>query len=277
MLVQRGFCGPLVLARLQLPILALTMLIIAGWLSPAATQAQVESFSRSGVSEIPTVECEALVALFNATGGPSWTRMGRTKWLETDSPCSWDSVDCREGHIVNLVLNNSNLRGDIPPKLGDLSYLHTLALNHNELTGSIPPELGNLLKLRFLFLGRNQLTGSIPGELGNIPRLFQLSLANNQLSGSIPKELGNLSSLNSLTLFDNQLSGRIPGELGDMSGLKILHLSDNELSGPLPRGMKNLNLRVFSFADTALCEPDDPAFREWLSGIDNLKNSGRMP
>lgn len=41
----------------------------------AAAQAHVTTtFDCSAVSEIPQTECEALVALYNSTNGPSWTK-----------------------------------------------------------------------------------------------------------------------------------------------------------------------------------------------------------
>jgi len=43
------------------------------------------SFSCSSVAEIPQIECEALVALYNSTNGPGWT--ANTDWLHTTTPC----------------------------------------------------------------------------------------------------------------------------------------------------------------------------------------------
>ncbi len=231
-----------------------------------------DTFSCSNVSEIPMVECEALIALYNATDGPNW--MDNSGWLETNTSCSWYGVTCDVGHVARLDLPGNQLSESIPAELGTLSSLTWLNLNSNQLSGSIPVELGNLSNLGSLSLGGNQLSGRIPVELGNLSNLNELNLWGNELSGSIPVELGNLSSLQTLSLHINQLTGNIPAELGNLSNLNILTLITNQLSGPLPQNLTNLNLRIFYFIDTALCEPPDAGFQTWLASIDFLRSTG---
>ena len=155
----------------------------------------------------------ALVALYNATGGPNWT--SNDNWL-TDQPLSrWSGVTTDgEGRVSTLNLGSRELTGSIPSELGRLSSLERLLLGSNQLTGSIPPELGNLANLNELSLGFNQLTGSIPPGLGRLSNLERLALGSNQLSGAIPSELGDLASLTVLSLGLNQLTGSIPAEFG---------------------------------------------------------------
>ena len=76
------------------------------------------------LSEIPTLECEALVALFNSTDGPNWTN--NSEWLETDTPCSWSGVTCDADHVTRLDLADNLLNGSIPAELGSLSNLTVL-------------------------------------------------------------------------------------------------------------------------------------------------------
>jgi Leucine-rich repeat (LRR) protein len=178
------------------------------------------------VSEIPSSECEALVALYNSTGGPAWE--DNTNWLVTDLPSGWYGVNVESGHVTSLYLSYNQLSGTIPPELESLSFLSWLDLANNQLNGSIPPELGNLSSLNILSLDNNQLNGSIPPELGNLSSLEYLYLTSNQLSGSIPPELGSLSILSDLRLTNNGLSGGIPPQLGNLSSLSILHLDGNQ-------------------------------------------------
>ncbi len=184
------------------------------------------------VSEIPKVECEALEAVYNSTGGAGWTN--RAGWLSTTTPCSWYGVTCGSGHVTVLYLNQNQLSGSIPPELGNFTSLESLDLFGNQLSGSIPSQLGNLTHLYHFNLGWNQLSGSIPAQLGNLTNLIDLYLHLNRLSGSVPSQLGNLTGLGSLWLGHNQLSGSIPPELGNLTNLQTLSLDSNLLSGGIP-------------------------------------------
>jgi len=56
------------------------------WIEPDTTALDTGGrFDCAGVSEIPTSECQALVALYNNTNGPDWA--DNTGWLVTNSPC----------------------------------------------------------------------------------------------------------------------------------------------------------------------------------------------
>ena len=115
----------------------------------------------------PETEREALVALYNATGGPNWN--GNNNWL-LDVPISeWEGVITDDnGRITRLYLSYNQLSGEIPAELGDLTSLTWLGLGGNQLTGEIPAELGSLTNLEGLYLQGNQLVGCIPSRLRNI-------------------------------------------------------------------------------------------------------------
>ncbi|MDE2751463.1 MAG: hypothetical protein OXI83_02690 [Gemmatimonadota bacterium] len=133
---------------------------------------------------------DALLALYDSTGGVGWTRRGN--W-DTSAPLGdWHGVTTdANGRVTVLWLYENNLRGTIPAAVGALTQLHTLGLFREPgLMGPIPPELGNLTQLRLLALGGNALTGAIPTELGNLTNLTGLYLWGNSLTGAIPPELG---------------------------------------------------------------------------------------
>jgi Leucine-rich repeat (LRR) protein/pimeloyl-ACP methyl ester carboxylesterase len=195
-------------------------------------------FSCNDVTEIPQLECEALVALYNSTNGANWTNY--TDWLITNTPCNWFGVSCLNSHVYLLNLPGNQLSGAIPTQLGDFPDLLGLYLAGNQLNGSIPTQLGNLSKLLDLNLANNQLSSSIPAQFGNLPSLTHLRLNNNQLSGSIPTQLGNRTGLVTLNLCCNQLSGNIPTQLGNLTSLVELTLSGNQLTGGIPPQLGNL-------------------------------------
>ena len=108
-----------------------------------------------------------LEALYNATDGPNWSF--NRNWL-SDRPISeWFGVETDgEGRVIALHLPGNQLRGEIPPEVGNLANLEVLALQDNQLAGEIPPELGNLANLVGLYLRGNQLSGCVPEELWNV-------------------------------------------------------------------------------------------------------------
>ena len=216
----------------------------------------------SGTSKI-TVENPdkaALAALYESTGGSSWT--SRDGWLSEQPLGRWYGVETdSRGRVIRLRLRANNLSGTLPAKLGDLSELRELDLPSNALAGPIPPKLGSLGNLYRLSFQGNKLLGSIPPDLGRLASLESLDLRRNGLSSKIPPELGDLANLRSLSLSGNRLSGPIPPELGNLANLSLLWLSDNELSGPIPHELGNLaNLSLLGLSGNELSGLIPPEF-----------------
>jgi hypothetical protein len=211
-------------------------------------------FDCANVSQIPSAECAALVALYNSTNGPDW--VDNSRWLASDTPCTWYGINCTSGHVTDISLGYNQLTGILPPELGNLSHLRVLGLLANRLHGPIPAELGHLSELVSLEISANQLTGSLPAELGDLPNLQTLSLASNQLSGAIPPALGHIKTLKSLVLSHNQFSGAVPAELGHMAQLYALYLSNNQLSGTIPASLGSFSqLSELDLRYNQLCGP----------------------
>ena len=185
----------------------------------------IDQFARSENIRISLMDDRAaLVALYDATDGDSWKN--NVRW-NTDLPLDqWNGVNTnRTGRVTKLDLRSNNLRGSIPPELGNLAYLTELYLYSNKLTGPIPPELGNLTKLVTLHLEQNKLNGSIPPELGNLTKLVTLRLEQNKLNGSIPPELDNLTILSRLSLYGNPLIGPIPPGIDQFARSENIRIS----------------------------------------------------
>ncbi len=200
------------------------------------------NFNCNNVLGITATECEALVALYDATDGPNWTN--NSGWLEEANPCggAWSGVTyCDQApsqrHVEYLDLHGNHLVGPIPDDLQDLVGLRFLNLSGNALTGSIPAALGSLSVLHGLFLNNNALTGSIPAELGSLSGLLNLEAEDNNLNGSLPTQLGNLTQLRRLRLARNALTGAIPASLNNLTLLTSLKLNGNALSGAISDGV----------------------------------------
>ena len=139
---------------------------------------------------VATGDRDALVALYDATNGPTW--IDATNWNTTAPLDHWHGVTTDDnGRVITLILTDNGLNGSIPPSIESLTSLRTLNLSGNaSLGGPIPESLGRLANLHILYLYNNALTGSIPPLLGNLAgTLTELGLWGNRLSGSIPPEL----------------------------------------------------------------------------------------
>jgi uncharacterized repeat protein (TIGR01451 family) len=195
---------------------------------------------------IPGTQRAALIALYIATNGDSWTNNSGWKTLPLDpddgfampgTEWNWKGVTLDFENdtgttVTKINLYNKNLIGTIPSEIEDLPNLEFLELSYNQLAG-IPASLGNLSNLQTLAIRYSQMGGNIPASLGSLTSLQTLLLSGNQLTGSIPPELGTLENLQKLDLGVNQLT-TIPVALKDLDNLVELKLSQNPLGGIIP-------------------------------------------
>ncbi len=240
----------------------------------------------------------ALMALYNATDGASWTN--NTNWDSTQPLNTWHGITTNtDGCVTEINLGSNNLAGSIPSEIGNLTSLTNLNLEYNQLSDSIPTEIGNLTNLEYLSLGGNQLTdsipisignlinlkylylqenqlnGSIPISIGNLTNLIFLHFNNNQLSGSIPTSIGNLTNLNRLSLGYNHIES-IPASIGNLTNLTILYLFNNQLSGSIPAEISNLtNLQTLSLSNNQLTGTI-PASIGNLTNLTDLRLGGNL-
>ncbi len=214
--------------------------MIAALIVPVATAppASAQGVTDCTAATISKADCDALVDLYNATGGAA-TWVSKANWLLGDNPCGWYGVTCSNatgGSVTLLNLYNNKLSDEIPASIGDLTNLQTLNLSGNDLSDAIPTEIGNLTNLQVLYLFDNDLSDEIPASIGNLTNLQTLYLSDNELSGPIPSSIGNLASLRGLYLSGNGLSGEIPASIGDLINLLSLALNPNGClwaSGPV--------------------------------------------
>lgn len=194
------------------------------------------------ITEIPKIECEALVNLYFSTNGANWksTLAGNSKWFSNNSPDSWYWVECWEGHVWIINLSNNLLNGTLPMSIWNLSQLTWMFMSNNQLRWELPSTIGNLTQLIQLKLGRNQLKWSIPSSIGKLTQLNDLHLYENQLHWPLPDSLGDLSELYDLDLYNNQITWPIPSSIGKLSQLKYLYLGNNKLAWPLPTSIWDL-------------------------------------
>jgi len=130
-----------------------------GWPNTAVlTITDNDTISCATVSEIPSEECEALIAIYNSTNGEQWKN--NTGWTMTNTPCSWHGVTCSNGHVTRLYLQDNQLSGTIPPEIEGLSHLAVFNIKNNEICGKIPVELMEQSHLWYLNINDNHLSTS---------------------------------------------------------------------------------------------------------------------
>ncbi len=214
--------------------------------------------SFESIAQVSPQERQALIDLYDATGGTSWknTVENNQPWLINDPNSTvdtWYGVTVSGGKVTKLQLNKNTLVGTIPASIGNLSGLTDLVLSRNTFSGGIPDAIGQLENLKNMDLSRSKFTGSIPVSLTNLIKMERLSLNYNQLSGFIPLDIGNLQQLKVLYLESNQLQGTLPSSLGNLSNLSVLYLDKNELEGELPTELGNMsNLGAFTISENKL-------------------------
>ncbi|KAK4791530.1 hypothetical protein SAY86_031943 [Trapa natans] len=154
-------------------------------------------------------EVEALIGIRRELNDPH----GALNNWDEDSvdPCSWAMITCSNDNLViGLGAPSQSLSGTLSATIRNLTNLRQVLLQNNNITGCIPPGLGSLPRLQTLDLSNNHLSGLIPDSLGQLSSLQYLRLNNNSLSGAFPVSLAKVPQLAFLDLSYNNLSGPVP-------------------------------------------------------------------
>nr|QAS62461.1 LRR receptor-like serine/threonine-protein kinase [Sedum alfredii] len=140
--------------------------------------------------------------------------------------------------IRRFLLQDNELKGQIPSEIGGMKNLTLLALDGNPLTGPIPESFGNLTGMDILRLASCRLSGQIPKSIAKLPlRDFRLQF--NNLTGEVPGELGSLGTLVVLHLAGNNFTGNLPPKVCAGGRLVNFTANDNRFTGPIPASLKN--------------------------------------
>jgi len=196
----------------------------------------------------------ALVDLYNATGGSSWTV--KTGWQAGSAStncdvCNWFGVKCKNGRVEELILTNNNLEGQLPNSIGQLNALKRLELTNNKLNGSIPSTIGQLSKLKFFLLSKNKLSGNVPASIGQLKEVTWFYIYDNQLSGEFPPQICEIKRLIQFAIYKNKFTGVFPECMSSLPVLGRIYASDNMFSGSLPKlgGINQPTLKDLHFAN----------------------------
>lgn len=228
--------------------------------------------SGTSAATVGQTECEALMQIYNSTGGASWRRTNN--WDTAADVCTWDGISCGGGHVTQLDLGGDLMTGTFPDVLDDLPNLTLIDIGANQLSGAFPSTIGSLPSLQYLYFGDvdkdndwiddNNFTGAFPSgvfsdtnlivvvgsangaaaggnqfdsgnisNIGNLTHLTNFSCQYCGLSGAIPSGISGAASLATLDLRNNSLTS-IPSELGSLTSLSTFWLANNSLAGSIP-------------------------------------------
>ncbi|KAF5951901.1 hypothetical protein HYC85_009845 [Camellia sinensis] len=179
------------------------------------------------------MERNALLALLPEFNNPflksNWTSIMCYK----NKPPYWFGIQCVNGRVTGIVLENMGLAGNIKPDA-----------------------LVNLTQLSVLSFRNNSISGNVMGFSYN-HKLTQIDLSGNMFDGPIPDSLLTLDFLESLQLQDNMLTDSVPAF--NQISLREVNVSNNRLSGPIPNTTVLQSLNSSSFSDNpGLCGPPSP-------------------
>ncbi len=222
---------------------------------------------------------DALVDMFNGTGGPEWTN--NTGWLSDQPLNEWHGITTgQSGRVEAIALVSNDLRGTIPLGLGDLTELRHLDIYGNPgLSGKLPHDLSDL-DLESLILSGTALcipddeefrawfqqVSEDPVTICTAPSTDRESLIafyhatggnnwtnNTNWLSTQPLDQWHGVQVNSegevtdLVLYSNNLSNSIPPELGQLQNLKNSRLAGNQLTGSIPAELSQLQNLEYLF------------------------------
>ncbi|CUG84490.1 GP46-like surface antigen, putative [Bodo saltans] len=213
-----------------------------------------------------TAERAALVALYDAMGGPSW--LVSTHWKSaTVDHCEWFGVACYESAVTLIILSVNNLRGTLPSDVavwGAFTRLQVLFLNSNAITGTLPAAL-SASSMEHLHLGNNSLRGGLPKSYSVWSQLVYFDVSINRISGTLPEEYANWTLMNRFVASNNSLSGTLPSVFRSWTTMMQFIVNDNTFSGTLPENYAawSTNLTTFVVENNILTGSLPEAYGAW--------------
>ncbi|KAL7084552.1 hypothetical protein ACP275_14G230000 [Erythranthe tilingii] len=159
--------------------------------------------------------------------------------------CNWEGVVCDNitGHVDQLHLGSSILRGKIDPSLLNLKHLTYLDLSRSNFVQAIPSFIGSLTSLEYLDLSNAGFYGTIPNTIGNLSNLRTLILEGDGYQSQL-EWLPGLSHLEYLNMNYVNLSRADNWQqvINTLPSLVELHFSGCSLTFIAP--MNNINNNI---------------------------------
>jgi len=206
-------------------------------------------FSATVKAQVSEQEFQALKALYNATDGDNW--FNRTGWENINTTATKDDVttawagieNIESGHITEITFHNerNNLTGQLPPEIGDLTWLKSLEIGRNNIEGLIPEEFGNLINLEGLTISENKISGPFPASMANLVKLTNVFMDQNPLNCPFPNEIiSHWEKLYNFQTSSSEFTGEINLNFELLPNLYIFSVSNNQLTGKIPQSISKI-------------------------------------
>lgn len=207
-------------------------------------------------TDVTAGEAAALKALYDATGGATWTN--KTNWGQTATANDWYGIDTLGGHLTWIGLNSNNLVGSLTGwnPTASFPYLEDLYLNGNaSLTGNIAAwRFGDCANFEALNLSGTGLSGDIgswtwPSATVSIA-IFGMAGITGDISGwTLPANLQNIR------LYSTNVSGDISGwtiPTGSGGGLTSFQIHATDVTGDISGWTIPATMQYFYIYGTGL-------------------------
>eukprot|EP00768_Dysnectes_brevis_P001797 gnl/Dysnectes_brevis/1510_a1711_2081.p1 GENE.gnl/Dysnectes_brevis/1510_a1711_2081~~gnl/Dysnectes_brevis/1510_a1711_2081.p1 ORF type:complete len:243 (+),score=112.70 gnl/Dysnectes_brevis/1510_a1711_2081:757-1485(+) len=176
--------------------------------------------------ECPT-QRDALVAIYDATGGIGWTT--QDNWLSDMSICTWAGITCNgNDDVVGIDLSGYGLTGQLPDEIGCFHFLMSLLLNDNLMTSTIPEDICMNMHIKYIQMDRAGIAEGIPECICTMEFVQYFYMDDNALTGPIPTCVSDMTYLREFHARCNQLTGSVPLEFLDLMFLEELRVNCND-------------------------------------------------
>lgn len=205
----------------------------------------------------------ALLKIAESLNSKSWEP--RNVWDPKKPITTWAGLTFEEirgeMRVVEFVLNDWNLRGEVPVEIGNLRELKVWNIEGSRLQGRLPNSIANLRNLQTINIDfSSNVTFFIPENMDNMLalRMFRMGsmkvtyfenlyklpvieelICGEGLSGDLKDGIAKLSKLKVLNLYLSNVT-KLPADLGSMESLENLNVRDCYVLKELPASIGNL-------------------------------------
>ncbi|MEO1053662.1 MAG: fibronectin type III domain-containing protein [Bacteroidota bacterium] len=186
------------------------------------------------------LEIQALRDIYENLGGVNWTN--NSGWPSDDASwdaitsisqvSGWHGVSTKDGNISRLQLHGINVKGNVPPAIGELKALNYVRIAIEEgVDREITDAICQLKQVRHFQL--NIFSGAsvqIPDVLWSLTDLTTLVLGGVGFTGEVSEDIGNLKDLETLILSNSRFSGPLPESLTILPNLTFAALQFNDFN-----------------------------------------------